>query len=213
MANRKQQKGPCYLCGREMAKGYMGRHLLAEHYSEEGEQACYLLKIEDQYGNYWLFIDIPVTSSLSTLDDFLRLVWLECCGHMSAFMPVRSYDEISMGKKVGGFTPGSVIQYEYDFGSTTTLYITFVQKILRKKQKTAVRVLARNAPYQFKCEKCGKQATQLDTSEWPSVMYCDECAEEYGNDEGYFLPVVNSPRMGVCGYSGEYDHYDYPGIK
>ena len=127
-------------------------------------------------------------------------------------MPVRSYDEISMSRKIGGFASGSVIQYEYDFGSTTTLFITFVKKTSRKKQKTAVRVLARNAPYQFQCAKCGKQATQLDTSEWPAVMYCDECADQYGEAEGYFLPVVNSPRMGVCGYCGEHDHYEYKGI-
>ena len=91
MANRKQQKGPCYLCGREMAKGYMGRHLLAEHYTEGGDQQCCLLKIEDEDSNYWLFVDIPVSSSLSTLDSFLRAVWLECCGHLSAFMPVRKH--------------------------------------------------------------------------------------------------------------------------
>lgn len=37
MAGRKQQKGPCYLCGQEMGKGYMGRHLLSKHLTgEEG---------------------------------------------------------------------------------------------------------------------------------------------------------------------------------
>ena len=180
----------------------MGRHLLSEHIKSEDDQACYLLKIEDEYRNYWLFIDIPVTSTLSTLDSFLRAVWLECCGHMSAFMPVHSYgDDYSMSMKIGSFIPGAVIEYEYDFGSTTTLFITFVQKRTRKKQKTAVRVLARNDPYDFSCEHCGKPATQIDTSEWPAVFYCDDCAEE-SEDEGYFLPVVNSPRMGVCGYCG-----------
>ena len=211
MANRKQQKGPCYLCGREMAKGYMGRHLLAEHLNADDDQACYLLKIEDESSNYWLFVDIPVTSTLSTLDSFLRAVWLECCGHMSAFMPVRSYgDDFSMSKKMGSFLQGAVIEYEYDFGSTTTLYITFVQKTTRKKQKAAVRVLARNNPYEFTCEHCGKPATQIDAAEWPAVLYCDECSEE-AEDEGYLLPVVNSPRMGVCGYCGEYDIYEYKG--
>ncbi len=209
MANRKQQKGPCYKCGKEMAKGYMGRHLLAEHYDENGEQKCYLLKIEDEYSNYWLFVDIPVSSSLSTLDSFLRSVWLECCGHMSAFTYVRSYDEINMSKKIGGFAPGTILQYEYDFGSTTTLYVTFVQNVSRQKQKSAVRVMARNDPYTFECEKCGKEAIWIDASEWPAVMYCDECADEYFGDDGYLLPVVNSPRMGVCGYCGEHDHYEY----
>ena len=209
MANRKQQKGPCYLCGREMAKGYMGRHLLAEHYTEGGDQQCCLLKIEDEDSNYWLFVDIPISSSLSTLDSFLRAVWLECCGHLSAFMPVRSTEEISMWKKIGSFEPGTVLQYEYDFGSTTTLFITFVQEVLREKQRPAVRVMARNAPYEFECDKCGKPATLIDVSEWPAVMYCDKCADKYVGDDGYLLPVVNSPRMGVCGYCGEFDRYQY----
>ena len=133
MANRKQQKGPCYKCGKEMAKGYMGRHLLAEHYDENGEQKCYLLKIEDEYSNYWLFVDVPVSSSLSTLDSFLRSVWLECCGHMSAFY-VGMYEKVGMNKKIGMISEGSVLRYDYDFGSTTELKISFVGTITRKKQ-------------------------------------------------------------------------------
>ena len=69
--------------------------------------------------------------------------------------------------------------------------------------------MARNDPYTFECEKCGKEAIWIDASEWPAVMYCDECADEYFGDDGYLLPVVNSPRMGVCGYCGEHDHYEY----
>ncbi len=128
---------------------------------------------------------------------------------MSAFTYVRSYDEINMSKKIGGFAPGTILQYEYDFGSTTTLYITFVQNVSRQKQESAVRVMARNDPYTFECEKCGKKAILVDNSEWPAVMYCKKCADKYIGDAGYLLPVVNSPRMGVCGYCGEHDHYEY----
>ena len=71
----------------------MGRHLLAKHSEPYETQECILLKIEDEYGNYWLFADIPVASTLTVLDKFLRAVWLECCGHMSAFRPGRRWDE------------------------------------------------------------------------------------------------------------------------
>lgn len=70
-------------------------------------------------------------------------------------------------------------------------------------------IMARNDPYTFECEKCGKEAIWIDAFEWPAVMYCDECADEYFGDDGYLLPVVNSPRMGVCGYCSEHDHYEY----
>lgn len=209
MAARKQQKGPCFLCGQEMAAGYMGRHLLSKHFSDADDQECCLLRVEDEYSEYWLYLDIPLTSTLSTLDKFLREVWVECCGHLSAFMPVRGYydDEYSMSTKVVKFAPGSVIQYEYDFGSTTTLYVTFVKWVTRPKQRTAVRVLARNAPYQFKCDLCGKEAAYVDVEEWPQKFYCEACAEAKNYD--MCLPVVNSPRMGVCGYTGEFDRFAY----
>ena len=213
MPAAKQQKGPCYLCGFETTKAYMGRHLLTKHCEAADRQECRLLKIEDENGEYWLFVDIPPSSTLSVLDKFLREVWLECCGHASAFRPLRSYaEEFRMNCRIGSFPPGTVIEYEYDFGSTTTLAVTFVGNIYREKQKTAVRVLARNYPYQFNCERCGKQAAWIDAAEWPGVMYCGACAEEVG-DDGYLLPIVNSPRMGVCGYCGEFDKFGYKGIS
>ncbi len=33
-------------------------------------------------------------------------------------------------------------------------------------------------------------------------FFCDEHAEEHACEEESLLPVVNSPRMGVCGYCG-----------
>ena len=213
MANRPQHKGPCYLCGHETSKGYMGRHLLSQHLNMEAVQQCYLLKIEDEYSDYWLFIDIPVTSTLSTLDTFLRAVWLECCGHMSSFMAPNSYgNEYGMSRKIGAFKEGSIIQYDYDFGSTTTLYITFLKKTTRTQQKNAVRVLARNAPYDIKCNKCSKPAEFIDPESWPADFYCAKCAKKCADHE-IFLPVVNSPRMGVCAYCGEYDKYQYVPVK
>ncbi len=186
----------------------MGRHLLAQHLAAAEGQLCYLLKVES--GGYWLFLDIPLTSTLSTLDSFLRAVWLECCGHMSAFMPPRAIDDdYSMSTKISSFVPGQVVQYEYDFGDTTTLYITFVQLVNRPKQRTAVRVLARNAPYEFECAKCGKPAECVYMEEWPPELYCEQCAKEQDEDLEMCLPVVNSPRMGVCGYCGELDKYQY----
>ena len=188
----------------------MGRHLLSRHLTAEEGQPCYLLKVEDEYGKYWLFLDMPLTSTLSTLDSFLRAVWLECCGHLSAFMPPRAIDDdYGMSRKIGSFEAGQVVQYEYDFGDTTTLYITFVQKTTRPKQRTAVRVLARNAPYAFECEKCGKPAEYVYMEEWPPELYCEKCAEEVNEDLEMCLPVVNSPRMGVCAYDGRLDKYQY----
>ena len=34
---------------------------------------------------YWIHIAAHVQAKLDDLDGFLRDIWLECCGHMSAF--------------------------------------------------------------------------------------------------------------------------------
>ena len=78
-------KGRCYLCGAELGKTAMKNHILKVHGAEEGGQECVLLKIEGADKNYWLYVDMPVTGSLTSLDSFLRKIWLECCGHLSEF--------------------------------------------------------------------------------------------------------------------------------
>ena len=81
----------------------------------------------------------------------MRDIWLECCGHMSAFHAAKRGwgDEISESRKVGSFEVGDKIVHEYDFGSTTETLITFVSKTKRPPQRNAVRLLARNVPPKF----------------------------------------------------------------
>ena len=92
-----------------------------------------------------------------TLDRFLRDIWLECCGHESAFF-VGNYEQLSKNTMVGMLHDGLKLHYEYDFGSTTELTITVVGTLLRPKQRRSVRLLGRNEPIRFLCGKCGKEA-------------------------------------------------------
>jgi len=34
---------------------------------------------------YWMHLELPANATLEDLDSFLRDIWLECCGHLSAF--------------------------------------------------------------------------------------------------------------------------------
>ena len=34
---------------------------------------------------HWLHLEAPASVQLQLLDDFLRDLWLECCGHLSCF--------------------------------------------------------------------------------------------------------------------------------
>lgn len=206
MANAKTE-GICYLCGQTFTKTGMGAHLRKEICPEGDFQVCTLLKVEGQYDrNYWLYLDIPDTSALSTLDRFLRNIWLECCGHMSQFYR-SDYEVVGKTNRIGVLSKGRKLYYDYDFGSTTSLVITCMGKIARPAQRGAVRLLARNAAPVFPCEKCGHTADWVDVMNYPQVFYCEECMKN--REEGTYLPVTNSPRMGECGYCGKLDKYAY----
>ncbi len=203
-------QGNCYLCGKMLGKVAMKNHLLKVHNDTEGDQRYYLLKAEGLYDkDYWLYFDIPVSSNLSAVDQFLRNIWLECCGHMSAFTGP-GHQEIGKNKKLYNFSVGTQLVHEYDFGSTTESKITFVAETVRAKQKNAVRLLARNVPPEYSCSQCGRHADYICAEcmwEVDNPVYCAACVEEHEHE--MILPVTNSPRMGVCGYEGEYDRFTF----
>jgi len=149
---------------------------------------------------------MPVDKSLTALDRFLRKIWLECCGHLSEF------SGIGKSSKLGRFSVGDQFLHEYDMGDTTETLITVVGTTWRPPQRETVRLLARNVPPRFQCKNCGATASLicqecLFEDEYP--FYCSDCAQKHEHGEEMMLPVTNSPRMGVCGYCGELDTYEF----
>ena len=205
------RNGNCYICGAEFGKTAMKNHILKAHGSDDGGQECLLLKIEGAYDkDYWLFIDVASDKTLSHVDAFLRKIWLECCGHMSAFF-ASGRREIGKSRKLSSFSAGDKLIHEYDFGSTTETLITVIGNTIRIPQRTAVRVLARNTPPQFECAGCGAPAEYIDAMhvyDSDNPFCCAKCAKE-SEDEEMLLPVTNSPRMGECGYCGELDTFTF----
>ena len=216
-------KGDCYLCGAHLGKTAMKSHLQDFHRGETGGDDCYLFKIEGAYEkNYWLYVDVPLKKNLSALDGFLRRIWLECCGHLSEFyitpggkgLALSHFGQIAVGKnrKLENFNIGDKLIHMYDFGSTTESAITFIGHTRRKPQRNLVRLLARNSPPDLKCADCGKEALYVceefvEPFNW--IFYCHSCGENHQDDDHFLHPVTNSPRMGVCGYTGEYDDYEF----
>lgn len=202
--------GNCYKCGAALGKTAMKTHLLKAHPVEGGSQKCCLLKIEARDNkDYWLLIDVPLDKTLTSVDTFLRKIWLECCGHMSAFF-APGYREIGKSRKWKDFSVGDKLTHEYDFGSTTETVITVMGYTERAPQRENVRLLARNAPLEYACASCGEPAAFICAQcvwETDAPFYCDECAERHEHE--YMLPITNSPRMGVCGYDGQLDTYEF----
>lgn len=234
MGRRKQTRGSCVFCGREMTKSGLTKHLQscearvaaqAEVNNQRGRnQQIFHLQILDAYtGSFWLHLEMKGSATLEELDGYLRAIWLECCGHLSAFTipPYRFTqlfddgfsigDEKSMNVQVQKiFTPGMNIPYEYDFGTTSELVINVLDVREGKPHtKRPIFLMARNQMPQIPCMVCGEQATLICLDclyevDGPCEL-CDAHWETHEHDSENYggpMPLVNSPRTGMCGYEG-----------
>ncbi|MBI4769175.1 MAG: hypothetical protein HY784_01865, partial [Chloroflexi bacterium] len=148
----------------------------------------------------------------------------ECCGHLSAF----TIDGVSYEMDTGGIDgmwsdmfggappqsmevrldrvlqPGMEFFHEYDFGSTTYLKLRVADQWEGLLPQDELKVLARNHPPPIACNVCGALATEVCTDcMWGGNGWvCEAHAEEHECGMEMMLPVVNSPRVGVCGYTG-----------
>jgi len=216
MAKRAPLDGTCAICKAAVTRRNVKKHLQG-HFEESGKKAkgaaerkrsakLFHLLVEG-YGLsgdlYWMHLKALGSARLRDLDTLLRDTWLECCGHMSVFSDGEK--DFEMGVKLKDILrPGLKLNYEYDFGSTTELLLTVVSEIEGSIKKGQVEILARNEAPRIKCDQCENPATTICTE----CLYdgegwlCDDCATTHGCDEEMFLPLVNSPRAGVCGYTG-----------
>lgn len=226
--------GTCSFCGETFTTRTIKRHLSncvkrqeTEAQVTRNKKAKTLslsqLQVEGLgfFGKYWLYIELPADATLRNLDQFLRDIWLECCGHLSAFeVAGQRYSvspmndvffgerELSMSAKLRDVAQlGAKFDYEYDFGTTSELILKVVGEREGPRTNRAVQVLARNASPEVQCEVC-KQAPAValcaeciyGEPENPA-LFCAACAEEHEHED-MFLPLVNSPRTGLCGYTG-----------
>jgi hypothetical protein len=103
---------------------------------------------------------------------------------------------------------GGVVAYEYDFGSTTPLRCTVTGERVGRPGRALVRLLVRNTPPTWPCGVCEEAATLVCVSCWSEgsdAFVCDAHLrrQHHCGEADAFLPVANSPRMGVCAYTGE----------
>ena len=193
----------------------MARHLAKCAYPEGPDVvAVAQIRVDAPGSPYWLDLDVKTSTTMAQLDQFLRTTWLECCDHLSSFQIGRTRyevsmqdsqaDERSMSARVSAALPpaGSVFTYEYDYGSTTELRLKVVAQHEAPSRREAVRLLARNEAPVWTCDECDATAGSLcaQCSLEGDAFFCEAHAEEHDCGEEAMLPVVNSPRMGVCAY-------------
>ena len=221
MARRKQTQGSCVYCGRKMTRGGMSKHLQACTKRQEKissanqgrgkDRFLYHVQVQDAWsGDFWLHLEMPGSATLEDLDFYLRAIWLECCGHLSQFsMGGFGNDEIPMSTKVEEiFEVGVELTHIYDFGTSSETLIKGVA--MREGKATTshpVALMARNDRPEVDCMECEQPASWLCMEclyehDKPGML-CDEHVENHPHDDyGEPIRLVNSPRVGMCGYDG-----------
>jgi hypothetical protein len=221
MIRGEQSKGRCAYCDQEMMKNQMTKHLSscpqrlaaiakAEH-KKGGKESLYHLRAQDAVRKeFWLDLEMRGAATMEDLDDYLRGIWLECCGHMSQFSAGGwPGAEISKKRKADQvLKPGLELTHIYDFGtSSETLIKVMGMREGNPTTRHPIALMARNSKPEAQCIECDQPASHLCLEclyeHDVSGILCDEHARIHPHKEyGDPIPLVNSPRTGMCGYEG-----------
>ena len=206
-------KAKCYYCNKELTEKTIKRHMkncseMKESIDEkriEDEELRYqfIIAIKPKYGGneYCIYLSIDGTLGLVHIDQFIRDIWVECCGHLSGFrIRGKFYQDHSMNAKLNDILDiDEKFEYEYDFGSTTHLNLEVVDIRLVPSNFSQIEIIARNNEIKHDCEICGAEAKYFnyEKDQWE----CENCIDE-DNDMISEFDYCNSPRDGVCSYDG-----------
>ena len=221
MPRRKPSRGKCAYCGKEIAKSAVPKHLSAcpdrratiEKAEEKkgASEMLFHLRVQDAWrGEFWLDLEMRGSATLKALDDYLRAIWLECCDHLSQFsIGAWRGAEISKKRRVDEvFKEGIELTHIYDFGTSSE---TLIKAVGMRKGKLAgarpIALMARNLMPEAQCIECDQPAARLcmecliEEEVWG--VLCSKHAKTHPHsDYGDPIPLVNSPRLGMCGYEG-----------
>jgi hypothetical protein len=221
MPRRPENPGACAYCGETITKRGVMKHLdqcskrqeslRTAEASERPVETLWHLRVQDAYNkDFWLDLEMLGTATLTKLDAYLRAIWLECCGHLSEFTigGWRGHKVAKSRKADAVFDEGLTLRHLYDFGTTSETDIRVVGARRGKATtKHPIALLARNLLPEAACQECGQPAGWLCIEclyedDQPGFL-CDEHVQDHPHEDyGEPLPLVNSPRLGMCGYDG-----------
>jgi hypothetical protein len=212
MQSEFESEGKCIYCTEIVASHEIKKHLEKhlkdlekQSKSVKNETFCHVEVVSNEM---FLHLLVKGNAKMKEIDNFLKAIWLDCCGHMSGFyhknFKIKKTDLVE-----DIFSPKVKIKYDYDYGSTTTLTLIAHKQYQLEGKKNLI-LLSRNEPLKILCSICKKKsATCLcSTCLWEiDAYFCENCSEKHSSECSDFedyanMPVVNSPRMGECGYEG-----------
>jgi hypothetical protein len=221
MARAKATKGKCAFCRQEIAKVSATKHgsacapwqaaiAVAESSKRKSETLCHLRVQAQGQPQFWLNLEMRGTSTLKDLDHYLREIWLECCGHMSQFSygGWRGPEIAKSSTIVKALENQAELTHIYDFGTQS---VSLIKMVGERKGKPLtphpVTLLIRNVPPVYECQVCQQPAVCLCMEcvyeDGAAGTLCERHAENHPHEQyGEPMPLVNSPRVGLCGYDG-----------
>lgn len=223
MPRSPENPGTCAYCGEIITRRGVVKHLDKCSIRQEAlsnaeassrpEETIWHLRVQDaSVKDFWLDLEMVGSASLNKLDKYLRAIWLECCGHLSKFT-IGGWGGVDVGKARKAdtiFEPGLVLRHLYDFGTTSETDIKVVGfREGKATMKHPIALLARNRMPEMLCKICDQPAGWLCLEclyqeEEPGMWFlCDEHVNDHPHYEyGDPIALVNSPRLGMCGYEG-----------
>jgi len=212
MEQELKSEGKCLYCNELLSQAEILKHL-AKHLAQmekdaTGDNQSNYCHVEVEANEMFLHLLVKGDAPMKTIDKFLRDIWLECCGHMSEFR--HKNFKIKMKDVVEDvFQPKVKIYHDYDFGTTTRVFLN-AKKQYQLNLKEPIILLSRNEPLKLMCVSCKTEpAINICAVCYYQEMafFCKKCSKIHAKTCEDFadyaeMPIVNSPRMGECGYTG-----------
>jgi hypothetical protein len=213
-------EGACAFCGKRATRGGMSRHLqscparkaaiqAADATGGERETIFHLQAQDAAGGDFWLHLEMRGSATLKKLDEYLRAIWLECCGHLSEFTRGGwGTAKVAMSRKAEqALGEGIALTHYYDFGSTTATQLKVVAvREGAPLDRRPIKLMARNDMPAFVCAECGAPGARLCVEcmyNNTNPVLCEAHAATHPHEDyGEPMSLANSPRIGVCGYEG-----------
>jgi hypothetical protein len=146
---------------------------------------------------------VDAEKALAAFKEFANALGMSAMAEklLTGQMPKESDMNVSLGNVL---QPKMEFGYTYDFGTSTELILKVVSEVEAIVQGNTIQILARNDPPDLRCLICDEPAVEVCTQCMydEAAYFCRRCGAKHECGEEVLLPVVNSPRMGMCAYCG-----------
>lgn len=203
----------CDFCDKTMCRK-INDHILScvDSNMSKGSVTNYLLLLSGQY-NTFLYLLVPTSFNLKSFAEYINDIWMNCgCSHFFKFESEHC-NEYKLKTKVKDVEFPCI--YEYDMGSTTTIFIERLDsfKLCNKNIELCMRNTQQDLACSSKscnnyvesfCVECDKPYCKKCVKKIEKHECCDGNKNDfYENFDTMILPYLNSPRTFTCNYTGE----------